>query len=124
MLIEIDRQSEEPVIRQIVRQIREAVAGGLLAPGRELPSVRTLASDLEVNLNTVARAYRVLQDEGFVTIHGRSGVEVAAPAKRADAQTRMTLTNELRESLARLRQAGVQIPQLRKLVRREIDGLS
>ena len=124
MIVEIDRRSDEPVVRQIARQIREAVAAGAVAPGASLPSVRTLASDLGVNLNTVARAYRLLQEEGFVTIHGRSRVEAAAPARRADAQTRTTLTAGLREALARLRQAGVPAGQLRKLVDREIDALS
>jgi DNA-binding transcriptional regulator YhcF (GntR family) len=122
-LVEIDRRSEEPVIRQIARQIREAIASGELAAGAALPSVRTLASDLEVNLNTVARAYRLLQDEGFVTIHGRSRVEVRAPAKAADAEVRNALTGALREALARLRQAGVSASQLRSLARREIDAL-
>jgi DNA-binding transcriptional regulator YhcF (GntR family) len=124
MFVEIDRRSDEPVVRQIARQIREAIAAGMLAPGAALPSVRTLGSDLEVNLNTVARAYRLLQEEGFVTIHGRSRVEVAAPARRPDAQTRTSLTAELREALARLRQAGVPAGQLRKIVDREIDALS
>ena len=122
-LLEIDRRSEEPVIRQIARQIRETIASGELAAGAALPSVRTLASDLEVNLNTVARAYRLLQEEGFVTIHGRSRVEVRPPAKAADAEVRNTLTAELRETLARLRQAGVSATQLRRLARREIDAL-
>ena len=99
-------------------------AAGAVAPGTCLPSVRTLASDLGVNLNTVARAYRLLQEEGFVTIHGRSRVEAAAPARRADAQRRTSLTTGLREALARLRQAGVPAGQLRKLVDREIDALS
>ena len=124
MIVEVDRRSEEPVVRQIARQIREAVAAGAVAPGTCLPSVRTLASDLGVNLNTVARAYRLLQEEGFVTIHGRSRVEAAAPARRADAQRRTSLTTGLREALARLRQAGVPAGQLRKLVDREIDALS
>ena len=122
-LIEIDRGSDEPVIRQIARQIRETIASGELAAGAALPSVRTLASDLEVNLNTVARAYRLLQEEGFVTIHGRSRVEVRPPAKAAEAEVRHALTSELRETLARLRQAGVSASQLRRLIGREIDGL-
>jgi DNA-binding transcriptional regulator YhcF (GntR family) len=122
-VVEIDRQSPEPVIRQIARQIRETIASGQLPAGAALPSVRTLASDLEVNLNTVARAYRLLQDEGFVTIHGRSRVEVRPPAKAADAEARNALIAPLREALARLRQAGVSASQLRRLAQREIDAL-
>lgn len=122
-MLQIDRDAEEPVFRQIAAQIRDAIASGELRPERQLPTVRTLASDLGVNLNTVARAYRVLEDEGFVVIHGRSRVIVAAPASSAEAGRRESLVSDLRSTLARLRQAGLQPSELRRLANREIDAL-
>jgi DNA-binding transcriptional regulator YhcF (GntR family) len=53
-----------------------------------LPSVRQLASDLGVNLNTVARAYRLLKAEGFLSIKDRAGVTVDAPAAQIEHGTR------------------------------------
>ncbi len=124
MLIEIERTAAEPVYIQIARQVRAAVAAGKLAPGSGLPSVRTLASDLGVNLNTVARAYRRLEAEGFLRIRHRSGVEVAPPAERPDRDTRTGLVRELDSVLERLRQAGCSPPELRRIVRARIHRLA
>ncbi len=122
MMILIDRTLEEPVYEQIARQIRESVAAGELSAGTSLPTVRILASDLGVNLNTVARAYRLLEEEGFVRIRDRSGAEVAAPARKP-AGDRARLCQELRTVLAMLYQAGLSTEELRGLAEREIASL-
>lgn len=80
LTITIDRGVGEPVYAQVAHQLRQLIASGALSPGMTLPSVRGLAGDLGVNLNTIARAYRLLEGEGFLVILGRSGVKVAAPA--------------------------------------------
>lgn len=121
--IVVDRGSDEPVYQQIARQIRGLVAGGTLSPGEALPGVRTLASDLGVSLNTVARAYRILEDEGFLSIRDRSGVEVASPGAGAVPGAREALREELRSVLARLRQTGLSREEIEKLLAREIAGL-
>jgi DNA-binding transcriptional regulator YhcF (GntR family) len=124
MIIETDESREEPVYRQVARQIREKIAFGQLPAGHRLPSVRTLASDLGVNLNTVARAYRVLEEEGFVRIRGRSGAEVAAPGgASSENEVGQGLRESLREVLARLRQKGLDLEELREVVLREIESL-
>ena len=112
MVVEVDRGSEVPVYGQVARQIRLYVASGALPPGSRLPSVRALASDLGVNLNTIARAYRLLEAEGFVTMRDRERAEIAEPRPRADAATAQALRDELRALLARMRQAGVAIGDL------------
>ncbi len=122
MMIVIDRSLEEPVYEQIARQIGASVAAGELPAGTPLPTVRVLASDLGVNLNTVARAYWLLEEEGFVRIRDRSGAEVAAPARKP-AGDRAKLCQELRRVLARLRQAGLSTDELRRLAEREIAAL-
>ena len=119
----IDRQSEDPVYEQVADQVRQLVASGALDAGTALPSVRQLAGDVGVNLNTIARAYRVLENEGFLVIRDRAGVEVAAPAKKVDRSARPRLLDELRASLARLRQAGMTPEQLLRVVRREVVAL-
>ena len=123
MMVIIERDSDEPVYEQIARQVREHVVSGELRPGSPLPTVRTLASDLGVNLNTVARAYRVLEDEGFLHIRDRSGAEVSAPSRRPPAD-REKLRQELRGILARMRQAGLSSEHLRRLAEREIASLA
>jgi DNA-binding transcriptional regulator YhcF (GntR family) len=122
--IVVDRDSDEPVYQQIARQIRGLVASGALLPGDALPGVRALASDLGVNLNTVARAYRILEDEGFLTIRDRSGVEVARPRAGAVPGAREALRDELRSLLARLRQTGLTRDEIERLALREIARLA
>lgn len=72
MQITIDFRASEPIYQQIVEQIRLMVANGELKKGDQLPTVRQLAADLRVNFNTVARAYRILDETGMIsTQHGR-----------------------------------------------------
>ena len=72
MNITIDFRSGHPIYLQIVEQARKQIADGELQPGDQLPTVRQLATDLRVNFNTVARAYRLLDNAGLIsTQHGR-----------------------------------------------------
>jgi GntR family transcriptional regulator len=123
LTVQLDRDDPESAYQQIARQLRAYIASGALAVGAPLPGVRSLASDLGVNMNTVARAYRVLEEQGFVRIRDRSGAEVSAPPRKADPETRSSLQEELSHLLIRMRQAGVTPEQLRRLVNREIDAL-
>jgi DNA-binding transcriptional regulator YhcF (GntR family) len=123
LTVRLDGEDPEPTYQQIARQIRAHVAAGRLAPGSALPGVRSLASDLGVNMNTVARAYRLLEEEGFVRIRDRSGAEVAPPPRRPDPDRRTSLQEELANLLIRMRQAGLTPDQLRRMVDREIEGM-
>jgi GntR family transcriptional regulator len=72
MQIKIDFRSGEPIYAQIVEHIRQMVANGELKQGDQLPTVRQMATELRVNFNTVARAYRLLDEAGLIsTQHGR-----------------------------------------------------
>jgi len=123
MVIQIDRSLDEPAYEQAARQIRDAIATGALKPHELLPGVRGLASDLGVNLNTIARAYRLLEEQGFVQIRDRSGVEVAEPARRAPAEASAALREELWHVLLRMRQAGMPPTIIRRETERQLDKL-
>jgi len=72
MHIQLDFRSGQPIYMQIVEQVRQLIVQGELKPGDQLPTVRQLAADLRVNFNTVARAYRLLDEAGLIsTQHGR-----------------------------------------------------
>lgn len=120
LTITIDRDLEDAVYAQVARQIRELVACGALEPGTTIPSVRQLARDLGVSLNTIARAYRLLEAEGFLVIRDRAGVTVAAPAQEIEDSARGVLLDELRVILARLRQAGMANDELMQVLRQEV----
>lgn len=123
LTLTIDRSDEQPVYEQVADQLRRLVSADELAPGTALPSVRQLARDLGVNLNTIARAYRLLEAEGFLVIRDRAGVTVAAPSKEVDHGARNKLFEQLRVTLARLRQTGVTAGELMEAVRCEVDAL-
>ena len=123
MRLLIDRDLPVPVYEQVAAQLRRLIATGALAPGVTLPPVRQLASDLGVNLNTIARCYRLLASEGFLVIRERAGVAVAAPAATVEPAAKAVLLDQLRGSLAKLRQAGMAADELRALLRQEIDTL-
>ncbi|GGD87802.1 GntR family transcriptional regulator [Paenibacillus nasutitermitis] len=76
MFIELDLQSETPIYTQIAEQLIEGIARGQLKPGEPLPSVRSLASDLGINLHTVNKAYQTLKQDGFLQVHRKQGVVV------------------------------------------------
>lgn len=121
-LLELDAAIDEPIYGQIAARIRERILRGDLRTGHRLPAVRTLASDLGVSLNTVARAYRRLDDEGFVRIVDRVGVEVTAPPILEPGEGH-DLRRRLRADLAALREAGLEPRQISALVEREIERL-
>lgn len=86
MKFEIDLVNHTPIYLQIMSQVKHAVASGELEPGDQLPTVRQLAADLRVNFNTVARAYRMLDEEGIIsTQHGR-GTYILEPASERDSE--------------------------------------
>jgi DNA-binding transcriptional regulator YhcF (GntR family) len=112
----IHTAAPEPVYEQIVRQIHEAVKADRLKPGTALPTVRQLAGDLSLNRNTVARAYRILEDQGVVLTAGRKGTfirrgapgeVVKARASRAERLMRRLVRALLVEGLSRKEIADV-----------------
>jgi len=72
MLLQINYKSGKPVYLQVVDQIRAAAASGHLQTGESLPAIRTLAEELRVNRNTIAKAYGELESQGVIeTLHGK-----------------------------------------------------
>lgn len=65
--IKLDFRSGIPIYVQIMDQVRQMVTGGELQPGDQLPTVRQLAADLRINWNTVARAYKLLDEAGLIS---------------------------------------------------------
>lgn len=82
--VRIDQNASGPLFDQLRSQIIEGVRDGRLPPGTRLPTVRELAAQLGLAVNTVARAYRELESAGIVETRGRFGTFVAR-ADPADA---------------------------------------
>jgi len=82
-LLEIDISSPEPVYLQIISQIGTAISEKQVLPHDKLPSIRQLASDLEVNPNTVAKAYQILEEFNVIKTQGRAGSIVLINAQES-----------------------------------------
>ena len=105
MKIVVDTANARPAYEQIVQQIEQAILSGELPPGKPLPPIRQLANDLELNPNTVARAYQQLERNQIVATAGRRGTFVDPDAlehlvekTQREAQRRLSgVVRELRE---------------------------
>ena len=100
--IQLDVKSGVPFYRQIIDQVKAAIATESIAPGERLPTVRQLAVDLSVNPNTVSRAYTELELTGLVETQMGSGTFVGSrPVERDDVERRRILDQLCQEFLSR-----------------------
>lgn len=113
--IVVDLDSAVPLYRQIADGVRALIARGALVDGDELPSVRKLGAMLGVNLNTVAKAYRVLADERVVELRQGAAARVIAPPARVhpiDDEARRAVF----DLVGRLRLRGATADEVRAVV--------
>ncbi len=104
----LDAASGVPFYRQIIDQVLAGIATGALAPGEQLPTVRSLAVELQVNLNTVAKAYKELEIRSVLTTQQGSGTFVAAmKVERDEVERRRQVVQLVDEFLARAAAAGL-----------------
>ena len=117
MQIHISSQDGVPIYLQIVNQVKYLVASGRLEPGEELPPIRTLAEQLLVNPNTVARAYRELELAGIVTKRRTAGTYVSDSTSRLARRERLRIvTDRIDALLAEARQMDIDTDQLIELI--------
>jgi GntR family transcriptional regulator len=126
MFFQIDFGDTLPIYDQVVRQIKFAVAGGVLKENELVPSVRELARELTINPNTVARAYHRLQDDGILTSVRGTGLAVAVGAADRCRDERVELIRlRLEQVFAEARQSRIDPRKLRELVEEQlVDGFS
>ena len=96
MILEIDLDSRTPPFQQIRDQVADLIITGALREGNRLPPVRQLAADLELAPNTVARAYRELEQERLIVTRGRRGTFVAGGPVAAQESGRAREAVQLR----------------------------
>jgi GntR family transcriptional regulator len=124
MFFSIDPRDGLAIYEQIVRQVKFAVASGAVKPGELIASVRELARELAINPNTVARAYRQLQDEGLLESLRGTGLAVAGKAVKQCRGERLALIrNRLRQVLAEAKQSRLDADELRTLIDEELAAI-
>lgn len=122
MQIVITAGSELPIYRQLMRQIRDAIAGGRLRPGDKLTSQRELAEQLVIAPLTVKKAYDELEREGLIRTERGRGTFVTVAASALDPkQQRERLRDPVRQLLSRAHLAGVPYAEVARLME-EVRG--
>lgn len=117
----IDSRSAVPLFQQVARAVKIDVLAGRLSPGDSLPSIRDLARFLKINPNTVARAYSMLEEEGFVEGRVGSGSRIRPQAGGGDALRRSILDEELRAFLDKALSLGFSRQEIRTAIAEAID---
>jgi GntR family transcriptional regulator len=111
--ISIDVKSGVPFYRQIIDQVKSAIATGAISAGDRLPTVRQLAVDLSINPNTVSRAYTELELTGLVETHMGSGTFVGnKKVKQDDIERRRLLDEICQELLSRASSHGFTLEDI------------
>ncbi len=115
-LVLLDPASAVPPFEQVRSQLAAAIESGELPPASQLPTVRGLAGDLGLAVNTVARAYRELELAGLIEGRGRHGTFVAG---KPSAERRLA-TRAAREFSDRMKQLGIGEAEMLAILRREV----
>lgn len=114
MKITINTGDSVPVFTQIIVEIKKAVASGDLRPGTALPSIRQLANDLELNHNTVAKAYKLLVRDSVIQSKGYRGTFIHPDAKEnCDVDLNASVTSLLSQTIKTLRESGATDSEIR-----------
>ncbi|MBQ2765462.1 MAG: GntR family transcriptional regulator [Clostridia bacterium] len=115
-VINVDTRDRKPIYEQLIDNIKQLVLHGMLKPDEQLPGVRTLAGELAINPNTIAKAYAELERQGIIySIQGRGSfvcdnIEHLANAQRAES------TAEVKKALERALDAGVTKDEIAKML--------
>ena len=125
MFIQINPNNGLAIYDQVVRQVKFGIADGVLRKGDLVPSVREMARQLAINPNTVARAYRQLQDEELLETVRGTGLQVTEAAPRQCRQERRQLIAErLGSVLTEAAQSGLDPGELSALIEREMSKVN
>ena len=110
-MIHLDYRDARPIYTQICDGFRDQIRAGILQPGEKLPSVRELATQLTINPNTIARAYRELELQGWVASMAGKGCFVCGVPQGTESEEEKLL-KEFEKLSARLLAIGISREQL------------
>jgi GntR family transcriptional regulator len=125
MFIRIEASSAVPIYRQILDQIKEHIACGLLRPGEQMPSVRQVADELAVNQNTILKVYNELCRDGILKVERGSGTFVSDGFDKIQQQEKLRIVREvLAQAAQKAHRLGVALDTLCQLLSEEYRNLS
>jgi GntR family transcriptional regulator len=116
MKLSIDPDSSVPIYIQIEDSIHSLIAAGQIQPGEQLPTIRELAADIRVNLNTVARAYFELDREGVISTQRGKGTFVSGvpDQKQIEKKRQKLLYSIIESALKEASNLGYSVDEIKK----------
>jgi len=122
LMLQIDFRSGLPIYTQIVNQVQTQIAGGILKPGDQLPTVRALAEELRVNFNTVARAYRILDEARIISTQQGRGTYITEipPPKITERLRRESLEALTRRYISEAMRLEFSQDEISEIVRNQL----
>ena len=122
--LHLDFRSGLPIYIQVMNQIEQLVSGGGLKPGDQLPTVRALASELRVNFNTVARAYRLLDEAGVLSTQQGRGTYIMEkpPPEVAEKFKRQTLGALARQYIGEAKRLDFPDMEIHQTLRQQLKS--
>lgn len=121
MIFKLNPSSGQPLYLQLMQQIRHGIETGVLQHGEELPGIRTLAKELVVSHNTVAKAYSELEHEGLLELRHGSGAYVSAKRGTKTRAERVRLARSRVQALVEsLRKEGLSDEEMHRLFEAEL----
>ena len=123
LILQIDFRSGLPIYIQVVNQVQALVAGGILEPGDQLPTVRALAEELRVNFNTVARAYRMLDEARIISTQQGRGTYITEipPPKVTERLRRESLQALTQRYIGEAMRLEFSKEEIHEMVRDQLD---
>lgn len=121
--VQLDFRSGTPIYTQIVEQVKQQVLNGELKPEDQLPTVRALALELRVNFNTVARAYRLLDEAGIISTQQGRGTYIleVPPPERTNKLRQQALEALTRDYLNEALRLGCETDEIGKVLKEQIE---
>lgn len=122
MFLEIDFASDQPIYEQIRRGIIKSLSQNDLKYGEALPSVRQLASDIGVNLHTVNKAYKMLEEDGIIVMDRRFGSKIVDKTKDISESQKRKVKEELDFIIALAKVKNIEKSDLDRLIENIWEG--
>ena len=126
LVLQIDFRSGLPIYTQIVNQVQAQVVSGILKHGDQLPTVRALAEELRVNFNTVARAYRILDEARIISTQQGRGTYITEipPPNVTEKLRRETLEALTQKYISEATRLEFSKSEIRQMVNDQLKALS
>lgn len=121
-MFQLDRGDHRPIYEQIKEKIKELVIAGVLKENDKVPSVRELAAILTINPNTIQKAYRELEFEGFIYSLRAKGSFVSPKGEVVKRSDTDSITKEYRDIVSKIKFLGISKEELQAILDEEYKG--